>query len=205
MPTEAQTSLQKQRKQLTVDALIAAAQRGMKQRGLEVTVDHVAALAGASRRTVFRHFETREALLETALAATMADFARSLPEYTSGDWVAWLEEVAKLAHEASAEWSWLVWDLYGPRVTSRLAPYADASTRRWAETASKLWKAAGGDGAAPLQLEAVVVAHMGPLFTQAVLVHAGGTPELAAKLATEAIVSTLRESLSGRSAARGPR
>jgi AcrR family transcriptional regulator len=188
-------SLQQQRKQLTADALIAATQGAMKEHGLDVTVDHIASRAGAGRRTVFRHFDTREALLEAALAAAMNDFERSLPEYAGGDWVAWLEELARLSHESSAGWRWLIWDLYSPRVPSRLAPYARTGDRVWLVIATRLWEAAGGDGAPPAHVVQVVVTHLGPLFTEAVLVHAHGTPELAAELATEAIAGAVRAAL----------
>src|ERR1700745_2437733 len=81
-------TLQQQKQQVTVDALIDAAQRGMIEHGLDVTVETIADLAGVGRRTVFRHFATREDLLHAALDAAYAEYVRALPQYSGGDWLA---------------------------------------------------------------------------------------------------------------------
>jgi hypothetical protein len=57
----------------------------------------------------------------------------------------------------------------------------------FAATASTLWEAAGGVRVPPDRLRHSVCAHLSPLFTQAVLLDADGSPELAAQLAADAI------------------
>ncbi len=194
------TSVQRQKQQVTVDALIDAARRGMNEHGLDITVDDIAALAEVGRRTVFRHFATREDLLQAALAAYNAEYMRSLPGYSGGDWLAWLADLARVAHQDAASAGRLVWDLRMRRLPPRLmASYTEHRRdldNLLGTTATTLWQAAGGDGAAPQQLRQVVAAHLSPLFTQVVLLDADGTPELAADMATAAITATVRQLLS---------
>jgi AcrR family transcriptional regulator len=194
------TSVQRQRQQVTVDALIDAARRGMIEHGLDVTMDDIAVLAGVGRRTAFRHFATRDDLLQAALTAVYADYVRPLPGYTGGDWLAWLADLARVTHRVMARSGRLFWDLRTRRVPPRLMA-ADTANRQafhrlFGATAATLWQAAGGDGAAPEPLRQAIAAHLSPLFTQAVLLDADGTPELAADMATSAITAAMRQLLS---------
>jgi hypothetical protein len=50
----------------------------------------------------------------------------------------------------------------------------------------------GGDGAAPEPLRQAIAAHLSPLFSQAVLLDAGATPERAADMTTSAFPATVR-------------
>jgi AcrR family transcriptional regulator len=195
------TSLQRQKQQVTVDALIDAARRGMIEHGLDVTVDDIAALAGVGRRTVFRHFPTREDLLREALAESFTRYVRALPDYSGGDWLAWLTDVALVSHQTVARAGRLLWDLRTRRLPSRLVEPRDRFQRVLGDIAETLWQAAGGEGAAPRELRQAVAAHLSPMFTQAVLLDADGTPELAAELATDAIAATVRGLVNPTSAA----
>jgi AcrR family transcriptional regulator len=188
-------NLQRQKQRVTFDALISAARNGMIEHGLDVTVEDIAILAGVGRRTVFRHFATREELLHAALDAALADYLLALPEFTGGDWLAWIAELARVSHQTFARSGRLVWDMATRRLPPRLIAQNNAFRRVFVETTDTLWQAAGGDGAAPQELRQAVAAHFSPMFTQAVLLDAGGTPELAAELATNAIAATLRRLL----------
>lgn len=77
----------------------------------------------------------------------------------------------------------------------RLSAQTDRLKPVFLRTAETLWQAAGGDGPAPQELRQAVAAHLSPMFTQAVLLDADGTPELAAELATNAIAATARQLL----------
>jgi AcrR family transcriptional regulator len=163
--------------------------------GIDVSMDDIAALAQVGRRTVFRYFATREDLLEAALAAASANYVRSLPQYTGGDWLAWLVDLARLTPGGR-----LIWELTTRCLSSRLmqtyTEHRQALHHPFDTTAATLWHAAGGDGAAPQQLRQTVAAHLSPMFTQAVLLDADGTPDLAADMATNAIAATVRQLLS---------
>ena len=56
------------------EALLRAAQQLVQQQGTDISLDEVAKLAGVARATRYRHFPTREALLE----ALMRDFVTQL-------------------------------------------------------------------------------------------------------------------------------
>jgi AcrR family transcriptional regulator len=193
------SSLQQQQRQVTVDAIIRAAQRGIQEYGLDVTTDDIAALAEVGRRTVFRHFATREDLLHDAIAASFADLFSAIPAYSGGDWRAWLSELTRVIHHAAADVGRMTWELRTRRLPDRLAATHREQTHKlkqlFAATAATLWKAAGGHGPPPDQLRQTVAVHLSPLFTQAVLIHAEGTPELASELATNAIAATVHDVL----------
>lgn len=85
MPAAA-PGLRERKKSRTRDALIAAAHRLFRERGFEATtVDEVAAAAEVSRRTYFRYFPTKEAVLFPSRAARLARFRRLLAERPVGE------------------------------------------------------------------------------------------------------------------------
>jgi AcrR family transcriptional regulator len=197
-----QSGLQQRKRQLTVDAIVRAAQQGMREYGLDVTVDMIAALAEVDRRTVFRHFPTREDIMSAAFVAMHADYLRHVPPYAGEDWQDWLVEVARWQHHTSAQVGRLLWDCQTRHLSTRMAAVfakeQQAHKDVWAMLVSTLWQAAGGAGAPPELLRQTVDAHLSSLFTQAVLRDAQGTPDLAAELATTAITSTVRQLLASR-------
>jgi AcrR family transcriptional regulator len=189
--------LQRQQRQLTVDSLIRAAHRGMSEYGLDVTVDDIAALAQVGRRTVFRHFATREELLQEALSAFASDFMDSFPKYSGGDWRQWLAELTRVVHHTVAAAGRMILEARIRRLPPGLQRVYDRDLELlrqiYAESLDTMWKAAGGAGAAPQLLVDSFTAHMSPLFTQAVVRDAKGTPERAAELATAAIAATVSQ------------
>jgi AcrR family transcriptional regulator len=194
-PLERLSSLRRQQRQLTVDTLVGAAQRGLFEYGFDVTVDDIAALAEVGRRTVFRHFATREELLEAAMSALTAGYLSSLPPYTGGDWRDWLAELARVSHRELAAFGRLIVDVISrclpPRLEEQRARDQAALQQMYTTTADTLWKASGGKGPTPQRLRSSVAAHLSPHFTRAVLIDANETPELAAELATEAIAAAV--------------
>lgn len=194
--------VQRKKTQVTTDAIVNAAQRAMDEHGLDVTVDEIAALAGVGRRTVFRHFATREDLIQAAVTADFADFFDSLPPYDDIDWKVWLADLARRVHQRTAEAGRVISHLRTRRLSPRLADaygeHLRALQRMFTTITTTLWKAAGGEGPPPDRLRRTVAAHLSPLFTQAVLLDAEGTPEFAADIATTAIIATVHELLGDR-------
>jgi AcrR family transcriptional regulator len=158
-------------------------------------VDDIAPLAGVGRRTVFRYFATREDLLRAALDKSFASYVSALPEYGGGDWLAWIAELTLVSHRSVASAGRLLWELRTRRGSPAPVDMSERVQRVFDDVTATLWRAAGGDGRPPRELRQTVAAHLSPMFTQAVLLDAGGTPELAAELASGAIAATVRQLL----------
>lgn len=200
--TDQDSSGPPKRTRATTDAIVDAARRAIHEHGLDVTVDEIAALAGVGRRTVFRHFATRESLIQEAIAAGRTDFSDSLPDYDGTDWQRWLTELVRQVHHRTAEAGRIIRHLRTRRLTPGLAAtHAENLAelhRLFTAVTGTVWTAAGGSGTPPEQLRRTVAAHLSPLFTQAVILDAEGTPDLAADLATTAITATLYRLLDNR-------
>ncbi|WP_210747314.1 TetR/AcrR family transcriptional regulator [Nocardia speluncae] len=183
------------RVRVTTDAILGAARHAMREHGLDVTVEEIADLAQVGRRTVFRHFATRDDLIRAAIAANFAAYFDAIPAYDGTDWERWLDDLAHRVHRRAAEAGLVIWHLRARRLPPRLAAaYRDhlhALHSLFATTTATLWHAAGGPGAPPDRLRRTVAAHLSPLFTQAVLLDAEGTPEFAAESATAAITAAV--------------
>jgi AcrR family transcriptional regulator len=167
-------------------------------------MDDIAEEAGVSRRTLFRHFESRERLIAESLEAGIQLYGELLPSFEGG-WKAWLRGVCDAAHEMQAGYGPGYWEL-----TSRtdLPPEIVAVERRrrtrrhdaMARIAGKLWREAGGDGDPPAMVVATVGAHLSARFTAAVLQDAGESWSTAADLSYAAIADALERERGGQSA-----
>jgi AcrR family transcriptional regulator len=169
-------------------------------------MDDIAEEAGVSRRTLFRHFESRERLIAESLEAGIQLYGELLPSFEGG-WEAWLRGVCDAAHEMQAGYGPGYWEL-----TSRtdLPPEIAAiegrrRTRRheaMARIAGKLWREAGGEGDPPAIVVATVGAHLSARFTAAVLHDVGQSWRTAADLAYASIADALERQCGERSARR---
>jgi AcrR family transcriptional regulator len=188
-------SLAELKRQAAVDHILAAARRLVLTRGLDVTMDDLAEASGASRRTLFRHFTSRDRLLAAAFDAGIVEYRRQLPDY-SGDLESWLRNTCDIAHRMNAT--------IGPgffELASRqdLAPeLAAAEVKRLHEfrgamtdISGALWRGTGRDGRPPRSLHAAVCAHLSPHFTAALTIDTGESWQAAADLAYAAIMSAL--------------
>ena len=73
-------------------------------------MDDIAASAGVSRRSLFRHFDSRDALIAQALSDTLDEYHASLAAYTDTDaqqsdapLEQWLDFLAVRFHQAVTE------------------------------------------------------------------------------------------------------
>ena len=177
------------------DHVLAATLRLVGSDGLDVTMDRIAEVSGVSRRTLFRHFETRERLIASAMALGMRRYGERLPTLT-GEWRAWLRETCETVHALNASYGPGYWEL---TTRSDLLPELAAveqrrrRARRGAMTriADTLWTAAGGTGPAPRSVVVTTGAHLSAHFTAAVATDVGADATTAAELAEAAILGEL--------------
>jgi len=193
---EAMTTLLDQKRQTTADHLVRAAVAGLAKHGFTVTVDDIAREANVSRRTIFRHFATRDELLAVALTQQSDNFRSTLPQLGDQRWPAWLAELCQAVHQANGTLHRTLHELVTRHdLSPQLLAFADdidAYRRgRNSEVADTLWEAIGRDGEAAAELRAAVAAHLSPHFTTAVSQDARGDHSMAASLAQAAIVAAL--------------
>ena len=163
----AASSLADEQREVAQQRILRAAGAALAARGLAATVDDVAEAAGVSRRTIFRHFATRDALFVAVIRAGVRRYAEQLPAPPAdGDLHAWLAELLAVTHRLNARNGRVFWDLTGVR-TEDLSPDLAAaaaecrdSRNRFAVTVTEfLWHARGGPAAPPQWLtDAVAVA-----------------------------------------------
>lgn len=183
------------RRQGTMDRVRRAALDLLLARGLDVTMDEIAEAAEIGRRTLFRHFESREQLLASALEQGIERYSAHLPSF-QGDWPSWLRALCDSAHAMHAGYGPGYWELmHRAELPPELAAVEnDRRTRRrkaMASIAQTLWRKNGGVGPAPKVLVATVAAHLSARFTAAVVDEGGQSWQMAADLAFDAIHAAL--------------
>ena len=72
-PSLAASSLAGEQRAVARQRILRAAGAALAARGLAATVDDVAEAAGISRRTIFRHFATRDALFVAVIRAGVSN------------------------------------------------------------------------------------------------------------------------------------
>ena len=174
-PAPVPTSLADEQRAVARERILLATKLCLTRTGLDTTVDDVADAAGISRRTVFRHFGTREHLLASAIRSGLAGYVEHVPLADPADDVrAWLTAVLHAAHRVNALNGRIYWDLLvpGSALTGELGEVAEErreGTRKVAEhVAATLWKAGGGGRRRPPRwFHDAVAVHVSGFTTQA--------------------------------------
>lgn len=148
------------------ERVIRATRALMVDAGLNVSMDQIAAAAGISRRSLFRHFDSRDALVGAALDSAFRWYSRELDTLLQapGPLADWLRAVLQRSHQSHLNAGRGMWQLASAR-DDELPPEFSAANRRRREMrrrmttqfANRAWLLAGGQGDAP---EAVLEAFM---------------------------------------------
>ena len=183
------------KRRAATDHVLAAVRLLALTKGLDVTMDELAACSGASRRTLFRHFTTRDKLLAAAFETGIVDYRRQLPAY-DGDRDSWLRATCDTAHRMNATVGAGLFELASRRDLSPELATVEAKRLRefraaMTNVSQTLWRATGHDDRPPQLLHAAVCAHLSPHFTAALAIDAGQTWSAAADLAYRAITAAL--------------
>jgi AcrR family transcriptional regulator len=164
--------------------------------GLDVTMDDIADVSGVSRRTLFRHFESRERLLASAFERGIRHYGEQLPEMT-GDWRDALAALCDATHRMQASYGPGYWDLLHRR---DLPPELEAvearrrvrRRRAMDHLAAQLFRLAGGTGPTPASLKTAFAGFSSARFTAAIVHDAQGSWKQASRLAYDGIAAELR-------------
>jgi len=196
-------TLADEQREVAQGRILRAAGVALAARGLAATVDDVAEAAGVSRRTIFRHFATREALFVTVIRAGIRRYAEQIPAPPAGDDLrGWLPELLAVTHRLNARNGRVFWDLVGVRAADLSADLAmvaaecrDSRNRFAAGVTELLWRARGGAGQPPRWLVDAVAVQLSGFTTQSLAGDLDRTPDQVAHTSARVIEAALASAL----------
>lgn len=196
--TAATVTLADEQRDLARSRILRAAMAVLAERGLAATVDDVAEAAGVSRRTVFRHYATRDGLFAAAIREGMQRYALRIPAPPpDGDLRSWLLELLMVVHRLNASNGRVYWELaLEPEGLSGELARA-AAERRESRRASavsvtaRIWQARGGRGQPPAWLTDAVAVHLSGFTTRSLTGDFGRSPEDVARVSAQVLEAAL--------------
>jgi AcrR family transcriptional regulator len=201
-PSLAGPSLADEQRELVRARILRAAGSVLAARGLAATVDDVAEAAGVSRRTIFRHYITRDALFVAVIRAGIRRYAEQIPPPTDGDLRGWLREMLAVTHKLNAGNGRVFWDLVGVQeadMSQDLAMVAaecrDSRNGFAVNVTSLLWRARAGHGRPPQWLVDAVAVQLSGFTTQSLAGDLGRSPDAVAAVAADVIEAVLAAAL----------
>ena len=199
---ESAPSLADEQREVAQTRIMRAAGAVLAARGLAATVEDVAEAAGVSRRTIFRHFATRDALFVAVIRAGVRRYGEQIPEPPADDLRDWLAELLAVTHRLNAGNGRVFWDLVGPRAREQSAELAVVaaecrdSRNRFAVTVTDLmWRARGGSGRPPHWLVDAVAVQLSGFTTASLGGDLGRSPEEVARVSARVIEAALTSAL----------
>jgi AcrR family transcriptional regulator len=205
-PAAAAATLAEEQRDVARTRIVRAARRVLAERGLATTVDDVAEAAGVSRRTVFRHFSTRENLFAVAIRDGLRTYGEHIPSGPADDLATWLLDVLLAAHRLNAGNGRIYWELsvLEPELTGELAAAAAErrqARKRFAEGVTKvMWRARSGAGQPPAWLTDTVAVHLSGFTTQSLAVDFDRSPDDVARVSARVLDAALTAALAERAA-----
>ena len=197
-------SLADEQREVAQARILRAAGSVLAARGLAATVDDVAEAAGVSRRTIFRHFVTRDALFVAVIRAGIRRYAEQIPPPGDDDLRDWLPDLLAVTHKLNTGNGRVFWDLVGVQaadLSDDLALVAaecrDSRNRFAASVTDVLWRARGGTGRPPQWLVDAVAVQLSGFTTQSLAGDLGRSPDAVARVAALVIEAALAAALAG--------
>lgn len=182
----------------------------MAQRGLATRIEDVAEAASVSRRTVFRYFETREALVAAALTESIRSYGDHIPRPRPDESLsAWLDRALISIHTMNSQHGRVYFelaladDLGGPLgeiADLRRSARADL-VRRFTAAA---WKAGDGSGPPPPWLHDAVAVLLSAFATEALVRDFGRTPDQVGRATATALAYAIEGAIAETSSAATP-
>jgi AcrR family transcriptional regulator len=186
-------------RQLARQRIYQATWAALAETGLSVTVEDVAARAGLSMRTVFRHFGTRDRLVAEALRAQLRSYKDGLSEPgVNESLVNWLRHTIEFVHQYQLELGRAYWEMTAPGrpLEGEIAAIAAkrqkgrSTQAKW--SAATAWKQAGGQGRPPAWLVDTFAIHLSGFTTQTLVDDLARSPSQVAKTSAIALDAATR-------------
>ena len=179
--------------------ILRAAGEVLSTRGLSATMDDVAELAGVNRRTVFRHFATRDSLFAQAILAGVHRYADALPiAPEDGELGPWLRDLLLVTHRLNADNGRVFWEIAAlptDDLSAELAAAAQESRKARnafaVKVTGRLWQSGGGRGKPPRWLVDAVAVQLSGFTTQSLCGDLGRGPADVADVAARVIEAAL--------------
>jgi AcrR family transcriptional regulator len=192
-------SLVDQQRDLARTRILRAAGEVLGTRGLTATMDDVAEVAGVNRRTVFRHYATRDGLFAQAILAGVHRYAERLPTAPEeGDLRAWLRELLVVTHRLNADNGQVFWEIaalpiddLSPELAEAALASRKARNNFAVKVTGRLWQARGGSGKPPRWLVDAVAVQLSGFTTQSLGGDLGRNPVEVADVAARVIEAVL--------------
>lgn len=188
--------------------VIRAARRLLAERGLEVSMDDLASAAGVGRRTLFRHFASRDELIASALDSALDWYHSRLPEQVDdlGDASLdeWLVALALRVHRTHHDAGRALWQLAAMPDADLPEPLAAVNRRRrrarrvsTRSMASAGWVRAGGEGECPDVVVDAFALMLSSFATRSLVDDFGRNATAAATATAAALTAMLRAAVPG--------
>jgi len=195
-------SLADEQREVAQARILRAAGSVLAARGLAATVDDVAEAAGVSRRTIFRHFVTRDALFVAVIRAGIRRYGEQIPPPEDDDLRGWLRELLAVTHKLNTGNGRVFWDLVGVQAAglsedlAMVAAECRDSRNRFAVSVTELlWQARGGAARPPQWLVDAVAVQLSGFTTQSLAGDLGRSPDAVAGVAARVIEAALAAAL----------
>lgn len=158
----------------------------IRERGLGVSMDEVAIASGIGRRTLFRYFPSRDAMVAMAVANTLDQYETDLAGIPVGDMPLhdWLRGCILTVHQAHIDAGRGLWEIAALSDDALATDLRIVNRRRrdhWraftVALAEQAWARAGGHGEVPAEIVEAVALSVSSFATQSMLRDFGTTLE----------------------------
>lgn len=180
------------------EKILRGARAELARRGLAVRVEDVAVAAGVSRRTVFRYFDTREALLAAAIESSMRSYGDHVPRPgPAADLDGWLADALVAVHRMNAQHGRVYFELAsGAARDGVLGDIARARRTARRELVQRFtvtaWRLADGTGEPPGWVQDTVAVNLSAFATEALGPDFGRHPEEVGRSLARALAHAVR-------------
>jgi AcrR family transcriptional regulator len=198
MSTDEPASLFDEQRDLARHRILGAARGVIASRGLDTRIEDVADAAKVGRRTIFRYFPTRTALLAAALRDSFERYRAQMPLLGDGDDVdEWLTAALIQAHTLNARSGRVYLQLaLETAMAPELGEVYEERRRSKQELVNEVTRSAyaavGGIAEPPSWLFDAFSVHLSPFVTQALITDFDRTAEESGRASASILGAALR-------------